>query len=52
MIELIKTIRKKGFKNLEYSWVDEDNLASRHLAEHLQGQLYKKYRVYERDINN
>ena len=39
-----------GIKAVELSWVLEDNLPMRHLAEAFGGRAYKTYRVYERAL--
>jgi hypothetical protein len=38
----------RGIKAVEMSWVLEDNLPMRHLAEAIGGHSYKTYRVYEK----
>jgi hypothetical protein len=40
----------RGIKAVEMSWVLEDNLPMRHLAEAVGGRAYKTYRVYEKTI--
>jgi len=47
MRQLIETLHRKGYKELEYSWVLEDNLASQKLAERFGGKVYKTYRLFE-----
>ena len=48
MTELIINLKNKNYSNLEYSWVDEENLASIRLAKLLKGHPYKKYRVFKK----
>jgi len=43
-------MKKQGYVSTEYGWIDEDNIASRKAGEKIGGRLYKKYRVYEKDI--
>ncbi|MBW4680004.1 MAG: hypothetical protein KME19_07815 [Microcoleus vaginatus WJT46-NPBG5] len=40
----------KPYKQAELSWVWEDNFPSRKLIEAAGGQLYKKYRIYEKSL--
>ena len=40
----------RGIRSMEMSWVLEDNLPMRHLAEAVGGRAYKTYRVYERAL--
>lgn len=49
--ELVRRLKKKEYKKIEYSWVAEDNKASIEMAEHLKGYLYKKYRVFEKEVS-
>jgi hypothetical protein len=37
---------KKGIKEVELSWILEDNTAMRHMIESLGGAVYKRYRIY------
>jgi len=39
-----------GIERVEMSWVLEDNLPMRHLAEAVGGRAYKTYRVYEKSL--
>ena len=48
----IKEMYKRGYLKAEYGWIDEDNIASRKAGERIGGQLYKTYRVYEKNISN
>lgn len=47
MRQLIETLHRKGYQELEYSWVLEDNIASQKLAERFGGKVYKTYRLFE-----
>ncbi len=50
MNKVLWNLKKKGYKTLDYSWVEEDNIASQKLAMHYGGKHYKTYRVYERKV--
>ena len=39
-----------GIQKIEMSWVLEDNLPMRHMAEAVGGRAYKTYRVYEKTL--
>jgi hypothetical protein len=41
---------KKGFTGAELSWVSEANLAMIRELENMHAKLYKRYRIYSRDI--
>ena len=51
---LVEALRREalalGITRIEMSWVLEDNLPMRHLAETLGAEPYKTYRVYEKDL--
>ncbi len=49
-IEGLKAIKKLGYKKTEFSWILEDNLPVQRVIEMVNGQLYKKYRIYETKI--
>lgn len=42
---------KQGYEWGELSWILEDNLMMNHAAEALGGVVYKKYRVYEKNLD-
>ncbi|MDA8389079.1 MAG: hypothetical protein M0Z58_10530 [Nitrospiraceae bacterium] len=46
-------IKKSGdkYKRIEFSWILEDNLPIMHISEMIGGHIYKRYRVYEREIS-
>jgi len=48
--QVIKKLKDKGFTKLEYSWVLETNHKSNRLARYFGGKIYKKYRIFEKDI--
>lgn len=43
-------INKDRFKKVEFSWILEDNIPVQRLIETLGGRLYKRYRIYEKEI--
>lgn len=43
-------MKKRGYLNAEYGWIDEENIASRRAGEKIGGKLNKIYRVYEKNI--
>jgi hypothetical protein len=43
-------MKKRGYSNAEYGWIDEENIASRKAGEKIGGKLNKIYRVYEKII--
>jgi len=51
---LVDALRREalslGIKRIEMSWVLEDNLPMRNLAEALGAHVYKTYRVYAKDL--
>ncbi len=50
LIEGLKALKKNGYKNVEFSWILEDNFPVQRIIETVNGKLYKKYRVYEASI--
>ncbi len=49
--EGFKAIKERGFKRVEFSWVLEDNIPVRRLAEMYNGRPYKRYRIYEKPLS-
>jgi GNAT superfamily N-acetyltransferase len=51
---VIDTVRKgliaRGVKQVELSWILEDNTGMRSIIESIGGRAYKRYRVYERAL--
>jgi len=41
---------KRGLKEVELSWILEDNMAMRKIIESLGGRVYKTYRMYSKDL--
>jgi hypothetical protein len=54
-LHIVEAMRREalalGIREVEMSWVLEDNLPMRHLAEAVGGRAYKTYRVYERALS-
>jgi len=48
--EGFKGVRKGGYKRVEFSWILEDNIPVIRIVEMIGGELYKKYRIYEKNI--
>lgn len=48
--EALKNSLKKGFEKCEFSWILDDNIMTQRGAEMMGGKLYKKYRVYEKQL--
>jgi len=42
---------KKGYERAEMSWILEDNVLVQRGCELMGGRLYKKYRIYEKNIS-
>jgi GNAT superfamily N-acetyltransferase len=40
----------RGMREAELSWVLEENRPMRHIAEHMGARVYKRYRIYEKDL--
>jgi len=49
-LESFKAAAKKGYKRSEMSWILEDNTVVLKGCELMGGKLYKKYRIYEKEI--
>ena len=41
---------KRGIKEVELSWILEDNMGMRGIIEFLGGRVYKTYRIYSKDL--
>ena len=46
----ILEMRKRGYAGVEIGWVDEHNVASLKIIEKTGAKLYKRFRVYEKNI--
>ena len=49
-LESFKAARRKGFVRAEMSWILEDNVPVQRGCDLMGGKLYKKYRIYEKEI--
>ncbi len=49
-LESFKAAMRKGYRHAEMSWILEDNAPMRKGCELMGGKLYKKYRIYEKNI--
>jgi hypothetical protein len=45
-----KNIAKGGYRQVEFSWILEDNTPVKKIAELFGAALYKRYRIYEKEI--
>jgi hypothetical protein len=43
-------IRKRGIKEVEMSWILENNAAMRNIIESIGGEVYKRYRIYKKTL--
>ena len=50
-LEAFKAAVKKGYERAEMSWILEDNVLMQRGCELMGGKLYKKYRIYEKNIS-
>lgn len=48
--EGFKGVKKLKYKKVEFSWILQDNIHTIRLVEIAGGQLYKRYRIYEKGI--
>jgi hypothetical protein len=51
MMSLKKNVRRKGYKWGETSWQLEDNDAINRFVQSIGGEVYKKYRIFEKSIS-
>lgn len=51
MVEAVRPqLRAQGYRRVEMSWILEDNLPMRRMAETMGGRLTKRWRLYEREL--
>lgn len=51
MLEQLEiAMKKKGYTELEASWILEDNLPMRRILESIGSEIYKTYRIYEKAL--
>ncbi len=43
-------VTRRGIEQVELSWILENNDGMRHIIESIGGRMYKRYRVYEKDL--
>jgi GNAT superfamily N-acetyltransferase len=48
--EAFKGVRSGKYQRVEFSWILEDNIPIIRLVEMTGGKLYKRYRIYEKEI--
>lgn len=52
VIEAVRpSLKRHGVKEIELSWILEDNAGMRSIIESIGGRPYKRYRVYERNLD-
>lgn len=44
-------LHQLGVREVEMSWILEDNAGMRDIIEAIGGRAYKRYRVYERELD-
>ena len=49
-IEVAQALLRKGYRYCEISWILENNLMMRRMAEAYGGKIYRTYRVYEKAL--
>lgn len=45
-----QALLRKGYRYCEISWILEDNLMMRRMAEAYGGRVYRTYRLYEKSL--
>jgi len=48
--DLQQGLIKRGMRELELSWILEDNKGMRNIIEAISGQVYKTYRIYSKEL--
>ena len=48
--EVLQPAIKRGIKEVELSWILEDNTGMRGIIESISGRVYKTYRIYSKDL--
>ena len=43
---------RRGILEVEMSWILEDNKGMRHMLESIGSDLYKRYRIYGKQLEN
>lgn len=47
----LMTAKQKGIKRAEASWILENNVAMNRALEHIGGKVYRKYRIFEKELS-
>jgi hypothetical protein len=51
MVDAVRdAVRRRGIETVELSWILEDNAGMRNIIEACGGSVYKRYRIYEKDV--
>jgi len=50
MYHALESAKRYGFREVEYSWVLEDNLLANQTLEKAGARIYKTYRLYEKTL--
>jgi hypothetical protein len=50
MVGVKQPALKRGLKEVELSWILEDNMSMRRIIESTGGKVYKTYRMYSKDL--
>jgi hypothetical protein len=45
-----KILIRRGIREVELSWILEDNMGMRNIIEALGGVAYKRYRIFEKSL--
>jgi GNAT superfamily N-acetyltransferase len=48
--EAFKGVKRGKYRRIEFSWILEDNIPIIRIIEMVGGKLYKRYRIYEKEI--
>lgn len=51
LLESLKVCLNRGYKECEASWILEKNVGVQRLIELFGGRVYKRYRIYQRQLN-
>jgi len=47
---ILEPSMKRGIKEMELSWILEDNIGMRDIIESMNGRVYKTYRIYSKEL--
>lgn len=48
--DIFKNLKGKQYEKVEFSWIIEDNVHTIRTVEIVEAKLYKRYRIYEKDL--